>query len=237
MEASEERKGVERRRQYPFSFLFNCNLKPYLTIMMTNHNYQLYLLSTFCQHLGHWFIHIASIVTVDRLSGGSSTALGKYIMTHTIPKIIFSPIGGVLADTFDRKHVMIVLDILGAIVVLGYLVAVRSENLSILYTASTCRATVHALYEPVTRSIVPLLVSNDQDLKRAVTINGAAWSGMLCIGGLAMGSISAMIGIEACYGKSTTSQCIKYYIFYSFVVSHEKGKRLFYFATHDKSNR
>lgn len=184
-----------------FMLSTDYDTQSYINLLSKNKNYQLYILATFCQHLGHWFVRIASILTVERLSGGSATALGSMVMAHTIPHIFWTPLGGILADSFDRKRLLIILDLINAFVVMGYLVAIRSENMAMLYAVTVLRSSVHSFYEPVTRSVVPMLVEEEEDLKRIVTINGTLWSSMLAVGGLIMGPISALVGLEACYGK------------------------------------
>ena len=41
------------------------------------------------------------------------------VVMKTLPEILLSPIGGILADSFDRRKMMIALDIVASIVVLG----------------------------------------------------------------------------------------------------------------------
>ena len=55
------------------------------------------------------------------------------------------------------------------------------------------------MYEPVTKSIVPLIVSAEE-LKIAVTLHGMIWSIMLMVGGVVAGYASAALGIETCFG-------------------------------------
>ena len=89
-----------------------------------------------------------------------------------IPMILLTSFGGALADRFDRRRLMIALDAWNAMIALLYLVALRYESATLLYVVSFVRHAVVALYEPVTRSIVPMLVTSDEDLKYAMTMNG-----------------------------------------------------------------
>ena len=186
-------------------FQNSCYIKSYIDVIRLNRNYRLYLLSHLCQHTGDWFVRVAALLTVQRLAPGSSTALATLIMTKMLPEVILTPIGGALADSYDRRWLMIIYDALAAVAVLGYIVAARSGSLGMLYVVSTFRASVCSFYEPVTRSIVPMMVIDAQDLKRATTINGIAWSGMLVLGGFVAGYASASFGVEACFGKFDSS--------------------------------
>jgi len=130
-----------------------------------------------CQHIGDWFVRIAALVSVGRLTHGSSTALSILIMCRTIPEVLITPIGGVLADRFDRRNMMIRLDTIAAISVLSYLVAIWTSNVVFLFASTAVRSLIQALYDPVTKSIVPMLVDDPESLKRAATLNGMMWSG------------------------------------------------------------
>jgi MFS family permease len=94
---------------------------------------------------------------------------------------------------------MIILDLLGAVVVLGYLVAVQRQSLPLLYITTMLRSTLASLYYPATTGIVPMIVPNAKDLQLAVTMNGWAWSVMAIFGGALAGAATAAIGLQACY--------------------------------------
>ena len=154
-----------------------------------------------CQHAGDWFVRIAALISIERLAPGSATALSMLILVKAIPEILLTSVGGTLADKFDRKKLMILLDALAALTVLSYIYALRKGSLHMLYVSTAFRSTIQAMYEPITKAIVPMFVSDPHDLKRAVTLNGLAWSSMLMIGGVIAGYASSYLGVEACYGE------------------------------------
>lgn len=116
-----------------------------------------------------------------------------------IPMVLLTSFGGVLADRFDRRILMIALDTLNSAVALLYLVALHYSSPILLYAVSFVRHSVVAMYEPVTRSIVPLLVQTDDELKFAMTMNGMAWAFTLAVGGIAAGWSAATMGVGACF--------------------------------------
>eukprot|EP00591_Stephanopyxis_turris_P011260 CAMPEP_0195528772 /NCGR_PEP_ID=MMETSP0794_2-20130614/31065_1 /TAXON_ID=515487 /ORGANISM="Stephanopyxis turris, Strain CCMP 815" /LENGTH=419 /DNA_ID=CAMNT_0040659961 /DNA_START=113 /DNA_END=1372 /DNA_ORIENTATION=+ len=145
---------------------------------------------------------------MERLLPGSSTAISGLVAMRMIPNILFASLGGVIADSFDRRMAMITLDFIGAFVVLFYLVALYVESASMLFAVSFARGTIAALYEPITRSIVPQLLPDEQDLQRSVVLSGIAWSSMLISGGVVAGYVGAYLGIEACYILDSFSYCV-----------------------------
>ena len=183
-----------------FSSIQSYSPRAYVDLVRTNRNYRLYLLSHLCQHSGDWFVRIAAILSAGRLKPGSATALSVLILARAIPEIFFSPVGGFLADRLDRRKLMIFFDSLAALAAIGFIIALHLESIILLYVATAFRSIISALYEPITKSIVPMFVEDPEELKIAATLNGMAWSSMLMIGGVVAGYASATFGVEACYG-------------------------------------
>ena len=140
-------------------------------------------------------------------SGTSSSNAGKAIsylvLCRLIPHLGFAQVGGLLADRYDRRRLMIGLDLCaGGVVLLYPLVALRYNSLPMLYGITALRATISAMYYPITTAIVPLLVQNEPSaMKFALTINAIVWSVTAILGGLLAGVVASTktIGLEGCY--------------------------------------
>lgn len=171
----------------------------YVALVLRNRRYRLYLLSHICQHIGDWYIRIASLLLLDRLAPNSATAISILVLVKVGPHVAFPSLGGALADSVDRRKVMITLDTLGALATLGFLIAMASNSLVFFYVVSAVRATVSALYEPVTKALVPMIAEDHEDLKRAMTLNGLVWAFLSAIGGVLAGATSQYVGLEACF--------------------------------------
>jgi MFS family permease len=174
------------------------SMKDYYRVMREYPMYRAYFFSHVCQNMGDWFVRIASILVVEELSSSGKT-LSHLALSVLLPKAIFAQVGGILADRFDRRQCMILLDVLSGIAVMGYLVAIHYRSLIMIYMVSALRSTLSATYYPITTGIVPLLVPDVQDLQLAATLNSWAWGMTSVIGGLVAGSITASIGLSACY--------------------------------------
>mmetsp|Transcript_13227 Transcript_13227/g.32146 ORF Transcript_13227/g.32146 Transcript_13227/m.32146 type:complete len:575 (-) Transcript_13227:46-1770(-) len=171
----------------------------YHHLIKVNRNYRLYLCSHLCQHTGDWFVQVASLIAIEQLVPDSGTAISILVATEMIPMILLASFGGALADRFDRRKLMIALDGWNAAVAFLYLLALHYRSATLLYIVSFMRNSVVAIYEPVTRSIVPLLVGSDDELKCAMTMNGIAWASTLAVGGTLAGWSAATLGVGACY--------------------------------------
>lgn len=74
-------------------------------------------------------MRVAALITANRISGGSASALGMLVVFRTIPEIIFAQCGGLISDRYDRRKTMIRLDISAALVVFAYIYSVRVNSL------------------------------------------------------------------------------------------------------------
>lgn len=147
----------------------------YFNLLRFNRSYRLYLLSHCMQHTGDWFIRIALLLAVERLAPNSATAVSVTVLCKLLPEVVITPFGGILSDRFDRKMLMITLDSVAAVSTLTFLIALNSGNVVHLYLSTTLRSIITSLYEPITKSIFPMFITNSEDLLRAATLNGSAW--------------------------------------------------------------
>jgi MFS family permease len=177
----------------------------YLRLLRRYPFYRLYLFSHLCQHAGDWFVRIASLLVVQRLAPDSGSSIAALVIANMIPKALLSQVGGGLADSFDRRKMMVGLDIAAGLVTLGFLVAVAKESLFLIYAVSFVRSAIGAIYYPSTTGMVPLIVPDTDDLKFAVTMNSWAWSIMAIIGGILAGNAVEYIGLSACFVVDTVS--------------------------------
>lgn len=102
--------------------------------------YQFYFFSHLCQNMGDWFVRIASLLLVTELADKEGTGLANLVLANILPKSIFTYVGGILADNYDRRNVMIVLDILSSAITLGFVLAIHQKSLPLLYLVTALRA-------------------------------------------------------------------------------------------------
>jgi len=120
---------------------------------------------------------MARSLLIYRLTG-SAALLGALALAHSLPDLIFSLYGGVLADRLEKKHVLFVGQAVAAIVSLGialslslgYMSAERAGSWWILMAASVIEGTIMGLTFPSRQAIVREIVSGEQ-LMNAVALN------------------------------------------------------------------
>jgi len=112
---------------------------------------------------------------------------------------LFSNIGGVFADSYDRRNILFVLDVLGSFTAFFFLLAYQLKSIAVLYVAAFCQMTVAAMYEPARNSLVPMFFTNEGYLKKALTLTGLTWSVMASVGASTGGLVTEYAGINACF--------------------------------------
>ena len=168
-------------------------MNAYWQLVRRNPGYARLWLAAAISLLGDWFNTIVLLALVSRFSAGSGVAISIFLLARTVPPLLVGPYAGVLADRFNRKHLMIASDLLRAAVVMGFLAATQTESLPLIYALTVAQFVLTAVFEPARSAVVPSLVVPD-DLVRANTLDSITWSFMLTAGGVIGGVVAALIG-------------------------------------------
>ena len=176
----------------------------YFDFLSTNANYRWFIISYLITHFGEWLTYIASIDFIETIRkkqnlSTSRTSLSVLILVRLLPNVVMSAVGGTLADSLDRRHVMIGLDICGALCAIFFLFAYQMESIGLLYVATVVQQCIAGLYDPSHAAIVPQLVDSDAQLKIASTLEGLTWSSMQAFGAAASAVIVEFFGIRMCF--------------------------------------
>ena len=107
---------------------------------------------------------------------------------------LISPIAGVAADRFNRKHLLIATDLARAVAVLGFLLVREPEQVWLLYVFTALQLGISGFFIPAQNAILPDIV-DEADLGTANTLSGTTWSVMLALGAAIGGLVSGIWGI------------------------------------------
>jgi MFS family permease len=122
-------------------------------------NARLYLLGDVVSTLGDSALWLALAIWVKELTGSSSRA-GLLIFCYAIGGLA-SPAGGVIADRFRRRPLLIWSNLTGAVVVLGILLVHGRSQLWIVYLVVFCYGLVGSVIGPAQTALLPSLVPED----------------------------------------------------------------------------
>lgn len=104
---------------------------------------------------------------------GSATKFASVIAIALIPQLILSPFAGVFADWFDRKKIIILLDLLSGIIVglFAFIFFIQgSLSLPFIYVLVIALSLVSSMYQPAISTIIPSIIKKD-DLVDANGLN------------------------------------------------------------------
>jgi len=147
--------------------------------------------------MGDWFNTIALYTIILNLTG-SGRDIGLLLVARFVPSFIFGPLSGVVADRFSRRTIMIVSDLGRAIVVLGFMLVRRADQLWIIYVLTVVQLALSTFFEPAKTAVIPSIVS-DRELVAANAISSVTWSIMLTLGAAIGGVITGLFGTDVSF--------------------------------------
>ena len=174
-----------------------ARIRPWSSFLIRD--YRLIWLAILCASTSMHMRNVASLYQVYHLSG-SSLQLGITGFFQAIPFVCFGLLGGVLADTFNRKKMMVFTQLLNLIpgVALALLTAagaIRVWHVNVLILAT---ASLQVLGGPARQAIVPSLIPSSH-LLNAVTLTTMMQQGAHLIGPVLAGYLIDFVGLDRAY--------------------------------------
>ena len=145
--------------------------------------------------VGDWLYNLALVAMVYQRTHSAVWA-GITTAARVVPIVALGPLGGVVADRFDRRQVMIVSDLarLALMVVLA-LIAVAHLPIAAAPLVAAAATAAAAPYLPCVSAVTPKLVP-DADLPGANAARSAV-TGVGIIAGPALGGVLLLLGSPA----------------------------------------
>lgn len=106
---------------------------------------------------------------------GSAKIFASILSIATIPTILLSPLGGILADRANRKNIMVALDTLSGIFVLcAALLFTEQDGLLLTGILLVCLSVLGAFESPTVQACVPQMQSGNNIIKGNAVVNQVA---------------------------------------------------------------
>jgi MFS family permease len=157
--------------------------------------------------IGTWMQKVAQAWLIVTLSGSSSAFyLGLDSFAGEAPILLFTVIGGVIADRRDRRHMMLLSQCVQMIVafILAGLIYFRMIEIWMVVTLSFFSGCAQAFGGPAYQSLIPTLVGKEH-LPNAVALNSIQFNLARVIGPVVAGAALAAFGMVACFGLNGIS--------------------------------
>jgi MFS family permease len=152
---------------------------------------------------GDWVLNAALPFFVYE-GTGSTIATAGMIVAELAPGVLLGSIAGVFVDRWDRKHVLVVSNVLQAATVGALLLVTRPELLWLVYAVAAVQSLIASFSVPAEGALLPTLV-RDADLVPANALNALNNRLGRLVGAPLGGLLLAVVGLHGVVGVDCAS--------------------------------
>jgi MFS family permease len=168
---------------------------------LRHRNFQLFFSGQLISLIGTWMQSVAQSWLVYRLTG-SALLLGSVGFASQVPVFLFAPLGGIAADRFNRRHIVIatqVASMLLALILAGFTLSHEIDHrVWLIFVLAALLGIVNAFDIPGRQSFLVDMVGKG-DLMNAIALNSSMFNGARVIGPAIAGILVAKIGEGWCF--------------------------------------
>ncbi len=193
-----------------------------------NKNFWLYSIGWLVSILGSGIQAVAiPLYILDLTDSGS--AMGFFTLLSLLPALIIRPFAGVLGDKWNRKKIMVNMDLARGVIILFLAFMALTDNMSIslLFITQVFVSVMNAIFQASTGAMLPELVSSESLIK-ANSIVGGMNSFSMIVGPVLGGVIYGIYGIKAVFvinGASFVLSAISE-MFITYTSKSKKGQKI-----------
>lgn len=145
-----------------------------MTQKLFTKNFVLLIMGQLTSLFGNFILKLALSMYVLEVTGSAAIFAG-ILSVATIPTIIFSPLGGILADRADRRNIMVALDgLTGVSVLCATLLLSESNALTVISALLVILSVLGAFETPTVQACIPTMLQGDNIMKGNAVVNQIA---------------------------------------------------------------
>jgi MFS family permease len=162
---------------------------------LRHRDFRLLWAGLFISATGTWMQIVAQALLVLHLTGGSALALGAVSLAQALAFFLFAPVGGAIADRFDKRRLLLITQsfLLLLALGLGILTLVGLVRLWMIVVLAFCSGAALSFDQPARAALIPSLVPPG-DLMNAISLQSIIFSGASTFGPAVAGVTVALIG-------------------------------------------
>jgi MFS family permease len=119
--------------------------------------FRLLWLAQVISDFGDSLTNLTLLILINQLTG-STAALATMAIVLGIPQVTFGLLAGVYVDRWDRKRIMFLSDLLRGAMVLGFIGAIATGQIWLLYVVAFIQASIGTFFTPARSALLPRLV-------------------------------------------------------------------------------
>jgi MFS family permease len=193
----------------------------YIELVRRNRNFRYLWLGQIISLLGDWFNLIASASLIASLTQ-SGVAVGGLFVVRMLAPFLVSPLAGVAADRYNRKHLLILADLSRAVTVLGFLFVSKPDQVWLLYALTFIQLAISGFFFPARNAILPDIVSRPE-LGAANALSSATWSVMLAFGAALGGIVAGQWGVYSSFIIDAATFLVSALLIAQLAYDHQPG--------------
>src|SRR5579863_4749916 len=172
---------------------------------LRHRNFQLFFSGQLISLIGTWMQSVAQSWLVYRLTG-SSLLLGTVGFASQFPVFLASPLGGIVADRYNRHRVVIATQTASMVLALILAALTLTHRVTVLeiFVLAILLGIVNAFDLPGRQSFLVEMVGKE-DLMNAIALNSSMFNGARIIGPAIAGILVARIGEGWCFFVNAVS--------------------------------
>lgn len=174
---------------------------------LTFRDFRLLWFGALLSSTGTWMQKVAQAWLIVTLTGTASAFyLGLDSFVGEVPILLFTLIGGVIADRADRRHLLLLSQYvqMSAAISLALLVFTDRVHIWQILALSFITGVAQAFGGPAYQSLIPSLVPKDT-LPNAIALNSIQFNLARVIGPVVAGAALTAFGMVACFGLNGLS--------------------------------
>ena len=145
-----------------------------MTQKLFTKNFMLLILGQLTSLFGNFILKLALSMYVLEVTGSAAIFAG-ILSVATIPTILLSPLGGILADRANRRNIMVALDTLTGISVLGTTLLLSEKNGIVVISVLLIILSILGAFEtPTVQACIPTMLEGENIMKGNAVVNQVA---------------------------------------------------------------
>jgi len=162
-------------------------------------NYRLYFIGQAISVSGTWMQAVAQSWLVLQITG-SGTAIGLVTALQFLPMLFLAPLGGVIADRWSKRRLLLVTQTMAAALaaVLGVIVVTDVVQLWMVYVLAFMLGLVSAIDVPARQTFIMEMVGRES-VTNAVSLNSVLVNAARIFGPAVAGALIVSVGIGPCF--------------------------------------
>lgn len=169
-------------------------------------NYKLYFFGQSLSLIGTWMQRTAVYWVVFEKTN-SPFMLGVTVFAAQFPSFLFSMVGGVVSDRYNRFNVLLAAQIASLIQAASLVVLVMSPHFEVwhILVLTVLLGVINAFDVPARQALVYDMVNRKEDLSNAIALNSSMVHAARLVGPALSGLMLEAFGAQACFASNAFS--------------------------------